>query len=109
MQLRTRAPDNELFDRGCDLVEAATAIRRLARDEDGQRAIPALLGCIETSLQELAEAAAELEASGAPATRRDERMRRGFANLRTALADAAVAAHAARSLAARALARHIRD
>jgi hypothetical protein len=26
----TRAPDNELYDRGCDLVEAATAIRRVA-------------------------------------------------------------------------------
>jgi len=26
---RSRPPDNELYDRGCDLVEAALAIRRL--------------------------------------------------------------------------------
>ena len=32
----TRAPDNELYDRGCDLVEAATAIRRVA-DAPGLR------------------------------------------------------------------------
>ena len=30
-----RAPDNELYDRGCDLVEAAAAIRRVA---DAERA-----------------------------------------------------------------------
>jgi hypothetical protein len=42
-----RPADNELYDRGCDLVEAAIAIRRLADDSAARRAVPALLGCVE--------------------------------------------------------------
>jgi hypothetical protein len=40
-----RAHDNELYDRGCDLVEAAAAIRRLADAPEAARAVPAVLGC----------------------------------------------------------------
>ena len=112
MQLSRRDPDNELFDCGCDLVEAASAIRRLAADPQSARAIPALLGCIETSLQELAAAAAELEVSEHVVTTSDPTLRaaqsrrcRGIANLRVMLADAAAAAHAARALTARVLQR----
>jgi hypothetical protein len=112
----TRAPDNELYDGGCDLVEAAMAIRRVADAPEAARAVPAVLGCIEAALRELLWAAAALEettartveqSSGrvdARATRRSERMQLGYANLQTALADAERASAAARSLAGRALA-----
>jgi hypothetical protein len=56
-----RPPDNELYDRGCDLVEAAVAIRRLADNPAAGRAVPALLGCVEAALHELACAAASLD------------------------------------------------
>ena len=111
-----RAPDNELYDRGCDLVEAATAIRRVADAPEAARAVPAVLGCIEAALRELlwaatalAETSAETveqrsDSTDASAKRRSERMQLGYANLQTALADAERASAAARSLAARALA-----
>lgn len=113
MQRSRRAPDNELFDRGCDLVEAALAIRRLTGDAESARAIPALLGCIETAMHELAAAMLELEAAAPigdaldrPAlASADRRRRRGLANLRMALADSATASHAARALTARVLER----
>lgn len=110
-----RAPDNELYDRGCDLVEAATAIRRVADAPEAVRAVPAVLGCIEAALREMLWAAAALEETSARtveqrsgsadwiAKRRAERMQLGFANLQTALADAERASAAARSLAGRAL------
>jgi hypothetical protein len=114
----TRSPDNELYDRGADLVVAAAAIRRSAASLEAARAVPALLGCIEAALEELLWAAAELEqttgeAAGDQGARcRDprairvgERMHSGFANLQQALSDAHGAAAAARPLAARALAR----
>jgi hypothetical protein len=112
----TRAPDNELYDRGCDLVEAATAIRRVADAPEAARAVPAVLGCIEAALRELFWAAAALEETSArtveqssgctdsKAKRRSERMQHGYANLQIALADAERASAAARSLAGRALA-----
>ena len=56
-----RAADNELYDRGCDLVEAAAAIRRVSGAADAARAVPAVLGCIESALHELLWASAELE------------------------------------------------
>ena len=34
-----RAPDNELYDRGADLVEAAMAIRRVAGSPEASRAV----------------------------------------------------------------------
>jgi hypothetical protein len=110
-----RAPDNELYDRGAELVEAAAAIRRIAGSTEAGRAIPAVLGCIESSLQELVLASAALERTTTSITsstppERDrheqrvvERMHRGYANLRESLFDAQAAAAAARSLASRAL------
>jgi hypothetical protein len=107
-----REPDNELYDYGCDLVLAASAIRRAAEAPEAARAVPAVLGCIETALAELFWASAALEATSARPVReqtrscsdpRTERMHRGFANLQQALADAERASAAARSLAGRAL------
>jgi hypothetical protein len=111
-----RAPDNELYDYGCDLVEAAAAIRRVSDGADAARAVPAVLGCIEATLHELLWAAAALENTTARsivgrAARcadprlqpRSDRMNQGYANLQNALADAERASAAARSLAARAL------
>jgi hypothetical protein len=112
-----RGADNELYDRGCDLVEAAAAIRLIAGAPEATRAVPAVLGCIEAALRELLWAAAALEETSArtvargtsddsasTATRRAERMQLGYANLQIALADAERASSAARSLAGRALA-----
>jgi hypothetical protein len=112
MRAHIRAADNELFDRGCDLVEAAAAIRTAAGASEAVRAVPALLGCLEAALHELAKAAAALEEtterSVAGPTRGDiapvrERMHRGYGNLRQALTDAELAATAARPLAGRLL------
>lgn len=106
MQL-ARAPDNELYDRGADLIEAAMAIRRVAASPEAGRAAPAALGCIESALEELEGATAALEQAVADGRtdRVAERMHRGYANLQEALFDAHVAAAAARSLTSRALGR----
>lgn len=114
--LAGRAPDNELYDRGCDLVQAAAAIRRVADAPEAARAVPAVLGCIEATLHELLWASAALEQTTARSVAersigctdvrmepRSERMQRGYANLQHALADAERASAAARSLAGRAL------
>ena len=108
-----RAADNVLYDSGCDLVEAAAAIARVAGAPDGARAMPAVLGCIEAALQELLVAATAMEATTARSTTScgavpraqvvEARMHRGFANLQRALDDAKGAAGAARSLTSRAL------
>jgi hypothetical protein len=110
-----RAPDNELYDRGADLVEAAMAIRRVAGSPEASRAVPAVLGCIESALEELEVATAALEetvTAVTPTTCRSrradrvaERMHRGYANLQEARFDAHAAAAAARSLTSRALGR----
>jgi hypothetical protein len=108
-----RAPDNELYDRGAELVEAAAAIRRIAGSREARRAVPAVLGCIESALQELEEATAALEQVVAGVSppgpgRQDpraDRMHRGYANLQVALFDAHAAAAAVRSLTSRALGR----
>ena len=110
-----RSADNELYDRGCDLVAAAIAIRHVAASPNAARAVPAVLGCIEAAVRELAEAAAELERTTAEASTalarscqhsglRSERMHRGYTNLRQALDDTERAAAAARPLASRVLA-----
>lgn len=112
----SRAPDNELYDRGCDLVEAAAAIRRVSGADEAARAVPAILGCIESALHELLRAAAALEETTTRSVAgrtgqcadprmqpRSERMQQGYANLQGALADAERASAAARSLAVRAL------
>ena len=112
-----RAPDNELYDRGCDLVEAAAAIRRVAETPEAVRAVPAVLGCVEAALHELLWAAAALEQTTARSIDersddgtdsrmkpRSDRIQRGYANLQDALADAERASAAARSLAGRVLA-----
>jgi hypothetical protein len=111
-----RSPDNELYDRGCDLVAASTAIAQTAGSPHAARAVPAVLGCIEAAMRELAVAASALEATTDEAAvrahactsngaqPRSERMHRGYANLRQALADTERAAAAARPLASRVLA-----
>ena len=102
-----RPADNELYDRGCDLVEAAVAIRCLADDPGAVRALPPLLGCIEAALHELGCAAASMDEIGGqamPTKAMAERMRRGFMNLGLALADAELASTAARGLAGRSFA-----
>jgi hypothetical protein len=97
--------ENELYERGAELVEAAAAIRRAAAARDAARAVPALLGCIEVAIGELRATSAGLAALTAPdhsgAAQRVARMRRGLANLQDALDDAEAAARAARALVAR--------
>lgn len=82
------------------------AIRRLAGDAGAERAVPALLGCIEAALHELGCAATSLDETGSHRSWRGasaDRMHRGFMNLGLALADAELAASAARGLAGRPL------
>jgi hypothetical protein len=86
--------ENRLYDHGCDLAEAARGIAHDALDPGATRAIPGLLGCIETALEDLASVCAALRGDS-------ERVQRGYANLTVALDDARAAAHAARALAAR--------
>jgi hypothetical protein len=106
---------NELYDRGCDLVEAAAAIRRTSRSAETAYAAPAMLGCIEFALAALGEAAIALGVAADTATAqaatqgqdRDEarirRMHRGFAKLEDGLHDTSRLAAAARALTAGAL------
>jgi hypothetical protein len=109
--------DNELYDRGCDLVQAAADIRRAADSPEGVRAVPAVLGCFESALEQLLCAAALLEQTtnrflsenprgiaDADHVRRVERMQLGFANLQWALADGQRTSAAARGLTRRAIA-----
>jgi hypothetical protein len=109
-----RDPVNELYDRGCDLVDAAAAIRRATASPAAAGAAPALLGCIEHALAELEDAAlalgvaADVAVSAAPhrgerTEERRKRMRDGFARLEAGLRDAKDVAAASRALAARAL------
>lgn len=101
-----RPPDNELYDRGCDLVEAAIAIRRLADDPGTMRALPAALGCIEAALHELGCATASFDVTSGrvvPTEAMAHRMHRGFMNLGLALADAELASTAARGLTGRSI------
>jgi len=106
-QARKRPADNELYDRGCDLVEAAMAIRRLSEDRGARGAVPALVGCIESALHELSRAVSSLdgldEVNGETVVPQEiaRRMHRGFENLGLALADAEFASAAARGLAER--------
>ena len=110
-----RAPDIELYDRGCDLVEAATAIRRGVAEAEASPAFPALLGCLEAALRELGDAAAALQhASDEPRRTADptvrpiaDRLYGGYTNLRVAVQDAEAASRAARMLAARASERRV--
>ena len=106
-----RDADNELYDQGCDLVEAAAAIRRAAGEPEAARAVPAVLGCIESALHKLVWASLALERTsvdlvtqtpGLRANPVTERMQRGFANLQRALSDGESASAAARSLTSRA-------
>jgi hypothetical protein len=100
-----READNEIFDRSCDLLEAARAIRHLSTDARATAAVPAVLGCIEASLRDLAEGIGELRRTlptpGVEQGEAAERARRGLTNLRGALDDAAMASEAARALSAR--------
>jgi hypothetical protein len=105
-----RSPDNALYDRACELVEAAVAIRRGATDAGATPAVPAVLGCIGAALHELSRACTALQQvnAQAPTSAGDhgartaaDRMEQGLVNLRVAVDDAETASQAARSLAAR--------
>ena len=103
-RVRSRAADNELYDRGCDLVEAAMAIRRLCEERDAEGAVPALLGCLESALKELGCAVTDLDQLGDKAKltgATSQRLHRGLMNLGMALSDAELASAAARGLAGR--------
>ena len=83
------------------------AIRRLADEPGAERAVPALLGCVEAAMHELGCAAVSLDETSrdeVPAGAVADRMHRGFMNLGLALADAEFASTAARGLAARSIA-----
>jgi hypothetical protein len=91
-------------------VQAATAIRRGIDHTGAARAVPALFGCIEATLQELSRALCGLQAANEqhgelavdPRIRAIvDRLQKGYTYLRAALDDAEAASGAARALAAR--------
>ena len=114
-----RDPLNAFYDLGADLVDSAAALRASAVSPAAARGAPAVMGCLEAALRDLAEATAALERAasefveGGPAAVDESprlagrlgRARQGFENLEVALNDAADAAGAARALAARTLSR----
>jgi hypothetical protein len=96
-----RDPESELYDRACDLVEAAAAIRQAMRPE-AAAAVPALLGCLHAGLADLRLMSSALMGAldvGAGTGR--DRLQQGLANLADALSDAEAAADAARMLVVR--------
>ena len=97
-----RTVENEIYDFGCDLVQAAAGIARCAADPAAARAVPALLGCIEAALGELGTASSALQRMRADGEGPSfDMLDRGYTNLVITLQDARLASHAARSLAAR--------
>lgn len=102
---------NDLYDHGCDLVEAAAALHSGSDAPGAGRAVPAVTSCLEGALRELALTVAGLERAALAedeqhllsSRRRRTRRHQGFVNLEVALHDAADAAAAARALSARTL------
>lgn len=95
--------ENMLYEAGCELVEAAGGIARVAAEPGAARAVPALLGCLETALDELERACRTLHdrsrCTASDPTAHDP-LGRAYANLAVALQDATDASRTARSLAA---------
>jgi hypothetical protein len=60
-----RDPSNDLYDRACDLVVAAEEIRAAAAQPGSAAAIAATVGCLEASLEALADAAAGMRREAA--------------------------------------------
>lgn len=56
MSAEPRDPVNELYDRACSLLADASELRRTAARHGNDAAIAATLGCVESTLAELAEA-----------------------------------------------------
>jgi hypothetical protein len=67
-----RDPANELFDRACDLLAAAEAMRPAAGQRGSAPAIAATLGCVETALEALVDAAAAMRAEMGRQLARDD-------------------------------------
>ncbi len=85
--------DNELFDSACDLLAAAESVRRASAGDGIAPAVPATLGCLESSLAALAEACTALgQAHGIAGN--------PFASLASAVRAAEVACREARSRSA---------
>jgi hypothetical protein len=58
-----RDPASELYERACDLIEAAAGLRDAAERNGNQPAVAATLGCVEIALADIATAG-ELLAAG---------------------------------------------
>jgi len=57
---RRRDPANELYDRACDVVAAAAALRDASSADYNDAAIAATLGCLEAALEDAAAAVEQL-------------------------------------------------
>lgn len=55
-----RDPANELYDRACDVLAAAAALRDVSSSENNDAAIAATLGCLEVTLDDVAVAVEQL-------------------------------------------------
>jgi hypothetical protein len=57
----TNGADNELFDACCDLAAATHRLKCAAADPEAVPGLAATLGCLDKSLQQLAEGLEDLE------------------------------------------------
>lgn len=60
LPLKSRNPANELYDRACDMLEAAQGLRRALRAPGHQPALNATFGCLTDVLIELTAAIEEV-------------------------------------------------
>ncbi len=94
-----RDPANNLYDRGCSLIEATRSLREAALAPESQPALAATLGCVEESLEELIAAAAVMEARALEQPDARDQVTARFESLRSDLAAAKASCGAAREAA----------
>ena len=70
-----REPDNELFDACCDLAAATHRLKCAAAHPEAVPGLATTLGCLDKSLQQLAEATRALESLAALASGRSGAVR----------------------------------
>ena len=94
-----RDPANNLYDRGCSLLDAARSLREAALAPESQPALAATLGCIEEGLEELVAAVAVMEARALEQPNARDQVKTRFESLRSDLVAAKTSCGASREAA----------
>lgn len=99
-----RHPSHVVYDSACDVLLAAHDLRQAAERHDHQEAVPAVLGCITATLDQLADTSRELARQSpplaGPAKPAAQATNDAIAALTQALMQAQRSAEAARAAAA---------